>query len=259
MTQPTCWMCGSEANSSEHRLKKADIVRAYGRGPYSGTHRPMHVRAGKPTEIQGPNSRKIKYANILCHTCNTTSSQPYDTAYDHFIEWVLENESTVIRRRFINFADVFGSDFPKHQLNLYKYFAKSFGCRLVEAKQVVPDDVRNLFDKEQFQTALRITFSVNEDILAMPLSDRQGFIGKGGLTAMVRRGNPTQIDGFSLSEHVSWFTTHYWYALASEGNLGAEWIANSQHIYLGSYEPLSPELRAEMIEKLTTHRRGSAT
>ena len=252
-------MCGSEANSAEHKFKKADIVRAYGRGPYSGTHRPMHVRTGKLTEIQGPNSRTIKYATILCDTCNTTSTQPYDTAYDHFIEWVLENESTVLLRRFINFADVFGADFPKHQLNLYKYFAKSFGCRLVEANQVVPDDVRNLFAKEQFQTALRFTFSVNEDILAMPLSDRQCFIGKGDLTAMVQRSDPTQIDGISFSEHVSWFTTHYWYALAPDGNLGAEWVANSQYIYLGSHEPLTPELRAEMINKLTTRRGESAT
>jgi hypothetical protein len=259
MTQPTCWMCGAEANSSEHRLKKADIVRAYGRGPYSGDHRPMHVRTGKLTEIQGPNSRTIKYAAILCHTCNTTSSQPYDVAYDRLIEWVFQNESFVLRRRFIDFADVFGPDFPLHQRNLYKYFAKSFGCRLIEAGQVVPDDVRNLFDKEQFQTALRITFSVNEDILAMPASDRQGFIGKSDLVAMVQRNDHTQIDGISFNEHVSWFTTHYWYALSPDGNLGAVWVADSQHIYLGSHEPLSPELRAEMIEKLTARGAESAT
>lgn len=259
MTQLTCWMCGSEANSAEHRLKKADIVRAYGRGPYSGAHRPMHVRTGKLTEIQGPNSRTIKYAPILCQSCNTTSTQPYDTAYDQFIEWVFENESTVLRRRFIDFIDVFGADFSKNQLDLYKYFAKSFGCRLVEADQVVPDDVRNLFPQEHFQTALRITFSVNEDILAMPLADRQGFIGKGDLTAMLQRSDPNQINGFIFSEHVSWFTTHYWYALAPDGNLGATWVADSQHVYLGSHEPLTPELRADMIQKLTTRRERSAT
>lgn len=259
MNQSTCWMCGAEANSSEHRLKKADIVRAYGRGPYSGEHRPIHVRTGKLTGIQGPNSRTIKYPAILCHTCNTTTSQPYDVAYDCLIEWVLQNESLVIRRRFVNFADVFGSDFQLHQLNLYKYFAKSFGCCLIEAGQSVPGDVRKLFNKEQFQTALRITFSVNEDVLAMPAADRQGFIGKSALMAMVQSGDPTRINGISFNEHVSWFTTHYWYALAPDGNLGAVWVADSQHIYLGSHEPLSQELRAEMIKKLNARGGESAT
>ncbi len=254
MNSLTCWMCGAEANSSEHRLKKSDIVRAYGRGPYNGDYRPLHVRTGKLTAIQGPNSRTIKYDANLCHICNTTSSQPYDVSYDLFIEWVFRNESLVLRRRFVNFDEVFGPDFPLHQLNLYKYFAKSFGCRLIDAGQAVPEDVRDLFGKEQFQTALRITFSVNEDVLAMPASDRDGFIGKSDLTAMVQRNDPTQIDGFIFNEHVSWFTTHYWYAFAPDGNLGAAWVADSQHIYLGSHEPLSPEERAEMIEKLSPRR-----
>lgn len=259
MNQNTCWMCGSEANSSEHRLKKADIVRAYGPGPYSGAHRPMHVRASQLTKIQGPNSRAIKYAQFLCHTCNTTTSQPYDTAYDRLIEWILQNELTVLHRRFINFAEVFGADFSLRQLNLYKYFAKSFGCRLIEAKQVVPDDVFTLFDKEQFQTALRITFSVNEDVLAMPPADRRGFIGKSDLMAMVQRNDPSQINGFCFSEHVSWFTVHYWYDLAPDGDLGSVWVADCQHIYLGSHAPLSPELRSEIIGKLTAPDRQSAT
>lgn len=247
----TCWMCGAVANSSEHRLKKADLVRAYGRGPYSGPHRPLHVRAGKLTEIQGPNSRAVKYGALICETCNTTTTQPYDNAYDRLIEWLFHNEATLLGRRFINFADVFGPDFAPWQLNLYKYLAKSFGCRLVDAKQVVPDDIRGLFDKEQFQTALRITFSVNEDILAMPSSDRDGFIGKGDLMAMVERTDPSQINGFYFSEHVSWFTTHYWYDLNPDGDLGSVWVADCQHVYLGSHESLSPDQRAEMVANLS--------
>lgn len=252
-------MCGAEANSSEHRLKKADLVRAYGRGPYSGLHRPLYVRAGQLTEIQGPNSRTVKYGTLICHTCNTTTSQPYDNAYDRSIEWLFHNEAAVLRRRFINFADVFGPDFAPWQLNLYKYFAKSFGCRLVDANQVVPDDVRGLFDKEQFQTALRITFSINEDILAMPPAYRDGFVGKGDLTAMVERTDPSQINGLHFSEHVSWFTTHYWYGLVPDGDLGSVWIADCQHVYLGSHKPLSPDQRAEFVGKLAARGAERAT
>lgn len=247
MSTNICWMCGAKANSSEHRLKKADIVRAYGRGPYIGPDRPLHVRAGILTEIQGPKSRTIKYEAILCEACNTTKSQPYDKAYDKLIEYVLFNEAEIISKCLINFADVYGADFATLQLHLYKYLAKSFGCRLLEANQVVPADVSKLFDKEQFQTALRITFSVNEDILAMPHSIRNGFIGKSDLTAMVERTDNTKINGFYFSEHVSWFTINYWYRLNPDSNMGSTWIADRQHVYLGSHAPLTQEQRTEML------------
>lgn len=259
MNLNTCWMCGAEANSSEHRLKKADLVRAYGRGPYSGPDRPLHFRGNQRTAIQGPNSRTVKYGALICHSCNTTTSQPYDNAYDRSIEWLFCNEATVLRRRFINFADVFGPDFALWQLNLYKYFAKSFGCRLVDANQVVPNDVRALFGKEQFQTGLRITFSVNEDILVMPPDYRDGFVGKSDLVAMVERTDPSRINGFYFSEHVSWFTTHYWYGLDPDGDMGSIWIANCQHVHLGSHEPLSPDQRAEFVGKLAARGAGCAT
>lgn len=160
-------MCGYDANSSEHRLKKSDIVRFYGRGPYKGDRAPIHFRGDQRTKIQGTDSRTIKYKKIICQTCNTTTSQPFDLAYEHLISWLCKNETRVLHRRFINFADVFSADFEAEQRNLYKYFAKSFGCRLAEAGQAVPADIVELLNKDQFQTALRITFSVNRRYIEM--------------------------------------------------------------------------------------------
>jgi hypothetical protein len=31
-----CWWCGSPADSREHKLKRSDLVREYGRPPYAG-------------------------------------------------------------------------------------------------------------------------------------------------------------------------------------------------------------------------------
>jgi hypothetical protein len=231
-------MCQSaEANSAEHRLKKSDIIRAYGRGTYKGDSAPLHICKSVSTNIQGANSNTLKYVKTICHTCNSKVSQPFDLAYDCFITWVLENETSILHRRFINFAEVFGLDFEASQRNLYKYFAKSFGCRLIDAGQNVPDDIVILLDKTQFQTGLRITFSINEDILLMPLSDRNSFIGKGDLYKMVLRNNPEKITGYIWNEHISWFTTYYWYDEHPDGNLGSTWIADSQYIYLGSHAP----------------------
>jgi hypothetical protein len=103
---------------------------------------------------KGPDSKSLKYAPSLCHRCNTTVSQPFDVAYDTLAGWLDDNEDTVLRHRLIDFEDVFGPGFAMSQLNLYKYFAKSFGCRLVDAGQTVPREVVRLLGQSTFRTGL---------------------------------------------------------------------------------------------------------
>jgi hypothetical protein len=243
-----CWICGDPADSAEHRIKKADLVRAYGRGPYQGDAAPVHFRDGVATNLQGPGSLRVKYRPSLCQRCNTTATQPYDRAYDRFITWVIENETDILRKRLIDFRNVYGSDFEVGQLNLFKYFVKSFGCRLVDAGAQVPQDLIELFDQKQFKTKIRITFCVNEDTHLLSLG--ANFIGKGNLQAFQsREAKPTDDHRYEWSEHVSWLTVWYWYGRNSDLGLGAKWIADSRFIYLGSSSPLSPENRAELISK----------
>lgn len=229
----TCWMCGGKADSSEHRLKKADMVRAYGRGPYKGVRSPVHFRADKLTSIQGPDSKAIKYDKLLCHTCNTTRSQPFDTSYDNFVDWVFQNESIVLRLRAINFAEVFGSDCVLKQRNLYKYFAKSFGCRLYEAGRSVPTDVSALFSQNCFKSGLRINFSVNEDVLKMSKDDRGGFLGKNDLMAIPIEDENGRSEGYYYSDFVSWLMVNYWYGVTPDSRSGTAWVADPDYVYMG--------------------------
>lgn len=247
---PTCWICGDQANTSEHRIKKADLVRCYGRGPYKGPSAPVHVRNGVVTAIQGPRAAVVKYSPSICGPCNSTRTQAYDQAYDRFVSWVLENEKTVLYKRFINFAEVYGADFEESQRNLFKYFVKSFGCRLVDAGSPVPADLVALLPKKSFRTALKLTFCVNEDILLLPEKKRSIFLGKGGLTMWASKDAPTIHTGYTWSEHVSWLTMHYWYNQQPEGYTGSAWLADGQYLYLGSFQPLSPEERAKFLENI---------
>ena len=57
----TCWICGQVTNSKEHIIKKSDLTRIYGNGPYKGDNALSHIKNGKQQLIQGPNSKKIKY------------------------------------------------------------------------------------------------------------------------------------------------------------------------------------------------------
>jgi hypothetical protein len=231
-TVPTCWMCSGNATTSEHRLKKSDLRRLYGDGPFPGDQRLHHWRGDSCTRVSGANSKVVKYEKNICLACNSKRSQPYDLAYDRLIDWLMENERDVLRRRFLNFADVYGqSEFEVSQRNLYKYFAKSFGCRVNEAARAVPTDIRDLFDKERFETGLRITFSVNEQVVA---NEYPRTVGNG---ALYEWRSPDCIDvnpGYTCSQFFSWFTAHFWYCMEPDDDLGSVWVANSQHVYLGS-------------------------
>lgn len=160
------------------------------------------------------------------------------------------NEDALLRRRFIDFEEVYGAEWKDSQRNLYKYFAKSFGCRLVDAGTSVPQDIVELLGKSTCRTRLRLTVAVNEDILLVPKSDRNGFIGKGELLAWAPRSAPSSADSFTWNEHVSWLSTCYWYNYAPDGTYGSTWIADSKFVYLGSFAPLDEHARNELIEKV---------
>ncbi len=242
-----CWICNAtEAETKEHIIKKSDITRAFGKGSYSGGNAPVHVKNGKISDIQGANSNKIKYEASLCKACNGANTQPFDKAYDKFISYIYANETSILKKRFIDFFDVYGEEFEKGQRDLYKYYAKSFGCRLVDAGEVVPSDILSLFFKESFSTGLRINFAVNEDVLIMPNEDRNGFIGKGDLIGWSNKSETkkiTEYTEYTWSEHVTWLFAFFWYNKFPDGCLGSTWVADRQFIYLGSFESLDNEQR----------------
>lgn len=232
-----CWICGAPADSAEHRFKKSDLVRVYGRGSYDKEAAPFHFRSGRLSRLQGPNSKLLKYAPDLCHQCNTTSTQVFDHAYEHFVSWVMDNEMDVTRRRFINFPEVFGAGWEDAQRNLYKYFAKSFGCRLVDSGWDAPIDVAELLGQKSFRTALRITMAVDERMILAPQSHRDGFFGKDAVRTFLWDRNIDESRAFTWNESISWLTIFYWYNYPPDDTKGTAWIADKSTVYLGTIRP----------------------
>ena len=163
-----CWICKTVADSAEHRIKKSDLVTLYGSGSYKGESAVVLIREGQEIPIQGPNSKFVKYQKNLCSKCNNEFTQPFDKAYECFITYIRQNKDLIIKRRLIDFQDVYGEEFEVGQCNLYKYFVKSLGCRLSNANYPIPEDLPALLPTRPFKTRLRITFSVSEDFLLLP-------------------------------------------------------------------------------------------
>ncbi|WP_373547467.1 hypothetical protein [Chamaesiphon sp.] len=55
---------------------------------------------------------------------------------------------------------------------------------------------------------------------------------------------------YEYSEYFGWLHVFYWYNSRPDGDLGNPWIANSQHIYLGSFYPFSDEEREKILERI---------
>lgn len=233
-----CWICEENvADTSEHALKKSDIVRAYGKGSYHNLKgkQPIHFKNGKETKLQGANSNVIKNPKDLCKQCNNTLSQPYDRAYDKFIEYILNNSELILERRFIDFEEVYGDDFPTQQTNLFKYFIKSFGCRIYANPDFeVPYDLVEIIknDLTHFKTDLKITMSINNQVIKTLGDESFDFIGKTEMLYYNLMDYPDQF-GYSLSEHVGWFYINYFYLINVNDKTENFFIPDRKVIFLG--------------------------
>ena len=228
-----CWICGNQADSREHKIKKSAIVKTYSK--FFENSKILHLRNGKFSELQGPNSKKIKYDKTICSYCNNTKSQVFDKAHDAFFDYVQNESSQFLGKRLIDFKEVFGSDFEQQQLNLFKYFVKLLGCDLRSVNHQVPKDLSGLLDKNHFRTALKISFAVNEKKL---WHEDPNIFGMGIDPLLVKQISETDTRplGYRWSIFFSFIQIFFWYNFTPDGPYGAPWIADNRYIYLGSFE-----------------------
>jgi hypothetical protein len=217
-----------------------------GPGPYHGEAGVIHSRHGARILLQGPDAKQIKFDGVLCTPCNNTRTQPFDEAYEQFHEYALANESLIVQRRVIDFCDVYKTDFFDQQLNLYRYFAKLFGCYVSQYGFQVPDDIRVLLDRPYFLTKFRVTFAVNEDVLLFGPDFPQAGLDPFGTT---QRNIDTRCEPDPMYWWGIYFTSiHicFWYNCVSAGPTGAPWTGDSRFIYLGRITPFDEEMREKI-------------
>ena len=227
-----CWMCGKPSETGEHRIKKSDLVERFGKGPFRGDDALVHFKSGRMRELQGQDSKLVKYERNLCAYCNNTVTQPFDKAYEQFVPWIIANEAEVVRRRVIDFEAVYGTEWAHKQRDLFKYFAKCFGCRVDEAGRNVPQDVIDLIGQESFETQLYVTFAVNEDQLSRAAADQA--VGTQALLDYKSRSTG-ELVGYECGIHYGWLLMLLWHNHFPLEPLGASWVANSKFLYLGWY------------------------
>lgn len=135
----TCWICGNPANSREHKFKRTDV--AHSGKTWAPADQPYFISDRGWRRIQGPDSQLVKFEKILCQSCNTTRTQPFDRAYDRFTEWVNQKGADLLGYTEIDFTEIYGAYFHLGVLNLLKYFAKHLGCRVASDNYGLPPNL----------------------------------------------------------------------------------------------------------------------
>lgn len=227
-----CWICGNQADSCEHKIKKSLLVKIF-ENDFKNS-KVLHLKNNKFSEIQGPNSKKIKYEHSICSHCNNTKTQPFDKAYDKFFEYIQNEANSIIEKRVIDFYNLYGKDWEQDQLNLFKYFVKLFGCDLRSVEHIVPFDLPEILERKTFKTALKISFAIHKEKLG--IGDPNDFgMGIGPLVVNQKSKTNTQPIGYKWSIFFSFIHIFFWYNFIPDGPFGAPWIADSRYIYLGYF------------------------
>ncbi|WP_220186482.1 hypothetical protein [Streptomyces parvulus] len=86
----------------------------------------------------------VKFPKSMCGKCNNERSKPFDAAYETYSKYL---QSHIVRiMPGVDLASLYGPDWSDQIMNLARYHAKHFGCRMVRASVPVPQSLRDFLN-----------------------------------------------------------------------------------------------------------------
>jgi hypothetical protein len=130
-----CWICGGLANTGEHKAKRSDLKSVFGTVSQAA---PLFFNdaANKNRRIGSFNADEVKWAQMLCGACNSTRTQPHDRAWTIMSTGLRSWTPRPRPGAIVRANRIFPHDTARAMLNVHLYFAKAFGCLVVEAADV---------------------------------------------------------------------------------------------------------------------------
>lgn len=126
-----CWICNVQANSGEHIVKKSDLKLSMS-GKINQNSPIFHRSNGeKKRPIGSLNAEALKFNKSICVNCNGSLSQPYDYSWS-ILSCYLYGTSFETGEE-LELSKVFDSDSDSNLTNVHLFFAKIFGCSVVES------------------------------------------------------------------------------------------------------------------------------
>lgn len=251
-----CWWCANRADSREHRFKRSDIVREFGRGPFDKgevvkTPGDFNVEQGLP--IQAPNSTYLKFPANICQKCNNERSQPFDFSYDKFMTYIKKNEESIFESKVVDLSLVYGDRWPTDYTNLIRYFVKSISTRFATADiKIEPEIIEFLNEKKALQF-YKLVFQIRTDWVEFykhlkTLDEDYGFVHASGIQGSQSKSMGTYYWLGGILQY-RWFQVTYCYDKIKL-NFPTD-HQNSEILRLDEVYNITPKKLKESIKKYT--------
>jgi hypothetical protein len=148
------------ADSREHKFKAGDLRRHYGK-----TTPLTYGTDASLFELTNLKDRRLSFEPVICRLCNGTRTQPHDEAYATYSRFVDENYHRLEKERRLNFEWVYGRNWSIGKRNLYRYFAKHAGCKIMTGEYpMVPHDIVDFINGSNEVRSLLLHFRLKEGI-----------------------------------------------------------------------------------------------
>ena len=134
-----CWICGSIAETGEHRIKVSDLRHLFG---HITTKSPLYRRVNDepPELVQGVKSPKLKFATKLCSVCNNARTQPHDKSWEALASFLRNRDVPIRPGEVISIARAFDGGIRPGLLGVHLYFVKLTGCLIRDGSVPIETD-----------------------------------------------------------------------------------------------------------------------
>ena len=132
----SCWICGDNATTGEHRIKHSDLKQLY---PNTTQQSPLyHRRDGiKQETIGGLKSDRLKFDALICTKCNNERTQKFDLAWETLSDYLQKNWDIILKDDQINLLDIFPENTTRYMIEVQLFFVKILGCKIEESKSTI--------------------------------------------------------------------------------------------------------------------------
>ena len=132
-----CWICKQEAKTGEHLIKASDLRDLFGKISQKCPVF-LHRDDERNLRINTIRSCELKSNALLCENCNTSRTSPHDKAWE-ILSHYLRNRDDLKVGLHVRMNKPFPSNVKEHMLSVHLYFAKLFGCLILDGK--IPIDI----------------------------------------------------------------------------------------------------------------------
>ena len=146
----TCWWCQQRpATTGEHKYNRTDLTeddvrrsRLLAR-PRRESPRPIRGKGGARRDRYGV----VKFEKSLCAPCNNRGNHSHSTLpTTEYFRFASKAWSPLLPGA--NLERLYGRSWRERNLDLARYYAKHFGCRMVRSGVPVPNSLRAFLDGE---------------------------------------------------------------------------------------------------------------